>query len=107
IDNRFFDHRRALAGQDFVEVGPGDATRFGRRQGVAAAAAVVGEDLGAGAAGNFGRCRAGGPRVETDVGGDVLEVLAGDHVGGHRDRRIVVARPRVLDLRLDYAFHRV
>ncbi len=74
---------------------------------MATAAAVVGKDLSAGAAGNFGRRRAGDAGVEADVGGDVLEVLAGDHVGGHRDRRVVVARPRELDLSLDHAFDRV
>ena len=107
IDDRFFDHRGGLAGKDFIEVGAGHAARFGRGQGVAATAAVVGEDLGAGAAGNFGRSRAGNACVEADVSGDVLEVLTGDDVGGHRDRRVAVARPRVLDLGLDDAFDRV
>ena len=54
-----FDERRALAGQNFVEVRPGGAAGFCRRQGVAAAAAVVGEDLGARAAGDHRRCRPG------------------------------------------------
>ena len=93
--------------QDFVEVGAGDAARFGRGERVAAAAAVVGEDLGAGAAGDLGRRRAGDAGVCADVGGDVVEILAGDDVGRHRDRRVVVARPRELDLGLDDAFDRV
>src|ERR1041384_7811014 len=73
---------------------------------MAAATAVVGEDLGAGAAGyGRGRC-AGHARVFADVGGDVVEILPFDDVGWHRDRRVVGYGPRVLDLRLDHAFDR-
>ena len=85
------DRLQALAGQDFVEVGAGHATRFGGREGMAAAAAVVGEDLGTGASRNPRRRGAGHTGVHADVGGDVVEVLAGDDLSGHRDGGVVVA----------------
>ncbi len=68
---------------------------------MAAAAAAVGEDLGAGAARHLRRRRPGHARVGADVGGDVLEVLAADDVGRHRGGRVVRRRARVLDLGLD------
>ena len=107
INDRLFDHCCGLAGQDFVQVGTGDATRARRSERVAATAAVVGEDLGAGTAGDLGWRSAGNSGVEADVGGDVLEILARDDVGGHRDRRVAVAGPWVLDLGLNHAFDRV
>ena len=92
------DYRRGLARDHLVEVGADAAAGAGSRQRVAAAAAVAGEDLGARTARNLGRRRARHAGVLADIGGDVLEVLAGDQPGGHRDRRVVRARPRVLDL---------
>ena len=44
--------------------------------------------------GTLGGAAPGTPAYSADVGGDVLEVLAGDDVGGHRDGGVVVARPR-------------
>jgi hypothetical protein len=94
-------HRRSLAGQDFVEIRTDRPARLRLGQRVAAAAAVVGEDLRPGPACDRGRRRAGHAGVATDVGGDVLEVLAGDDPGRHRGGGVVGARPRILDLRCD------
>src|SRR5262249_20135551 len=75
-------------------------------QRVAATAAVVGEDLRAGAAFDFRRLRAGDAGVFADVGGDVVEVGALDQVGGHRGGRVAVRGARILDLVLDDPFDR-
>ena len=65
VDDRFFDLRRGLAGQVFVEVGPDRPARFGGGQGVAAATAVGGEDLRSGAPGG---CRAAPRRAPRPSG---------------------------------------
>src|SRR6202000_3181225 len=78
--------------------------RGGRR--VDATAAVIGEDLGAGATGDFRRGRAGDAGVLADVGGDVVRVRSFGDVGGHRGRRVAVRGARVVDLVLDDAFDR-
>src|SRR6185312_11700801 len=90
VDDRFFDLGFALAGEDFVEVRAGGAAGIGGGERVAATAAVVGEDLGAGAAFDFRRRRPGHTRVLAEVGGDVVEVLALGGIGGHRGGRIAV-----------------
>jgi hypothetical protein len=105
VDDGGFDFARRLPRQHFGQVRAGVAAGpFDAFQRVAAAAAVVGEDLGAGAAFDFRRCRAGDAGPLADVGGNVGKVLAGDDLGGHRDGGVAVARPRVLDLCLDDAF---
>ena len=72
-----------------------------------AATAVVGEDLGARTTFDFRRSGAGDAGPFADVGGDVIEVLAGDDVAGHRDAGVAVDLAWERDLRLDDAFHRV
>src|SRR4051812_788254 len=79
VDHHFFDDGGGVArNQSFFERRAGDAAGAGGFEGVAAAAAVAGEDLGAGAAFDFRRGGAGDAGPFADVGGDVVEVLAGD-----------------------------
>ena len=73
---------------------------------MAARAAVGGEDLAAGAAGDLRRLDAGA-RDGADVGGDVVQVLAVSEVRWHRRRKVLVDRPRVVDLVLDDPCDRV
>src|SRR6201999_1136330 len=82
------------------------AAGVGGGERVATTAAVAGEDLGAGATGDFRRGRAGHTGVLADIGGDVVRVRAFGDVGGHRGRRVAVRGPRVVDLVLDDAFDR-
>ena len=70
-----------LPRQDLVEVRADGAVRLGGGEGVARAAAVVGEDLAAGPAGRGRRLDPGHAGDRADVGGDVLGVGAGDEVG--------------------------
>jgi hypothetical protein len=102
------DLRRAQArGEHFVEVGAGHPARAGGGERVAGAAAAVGEHLGAGTARDFRRRRPGYPGPFAEVGGDVVELLAGDDVARHHDGVAPLIRPRELHLGLDDPFDRV
>ena len=76
---------------------------------MAAAAAVVGIDLGAGAlAGRFRRLDAGNSGDGRDIGGDVLEVIAFEDAGGHGHAGVVTVDVlRTVNLGPDDALDRV
>ena len=97
----FVDHRRALAAAGLRR------GRARRCRPTCAAASVwqppqplLAKTWAPGPPGTLGGAAPGTPAQLADVGGDVVEVLAADHVGRHRDRRVVGARARDLDLAL-------